>query len=307
MKMANVAILLCLHNSERFLREQMASFFSQEYADWELWVSNDGSTDGSLDIVREFANRGKKITVVDGPCRGATANFLSVAQKADCDAEYFAWADADDIWLPDKLTRAVRRLDTMQRERATLYCGRTIIVDRDDNPLYLSTLYAKPPCFRNALSQNIAGGNTMVFNRTLRDLLCVDGLPDILFHDWWAYILATGCGGEVYYDSDPCLRYRQHEENLIGCNRGLRAQLYRGRQLFHGAAREWNRTHIKALREYDGLLTAENREVLALFAKAAEASSPYRRLEYFLRSGVRRQSLLHNLSLGLATMLGRYP
>jgi glycosyltransferase involved in cell wall biosynthesis len=307
MKEPKVAVLLCMRNAEAFLREQMESLFAQEYGNWELWISDDNSTDGSLDVIGEFSGRGKKITVVCGPCQGVTGNFMSLTRSIRSDARYFAWADADDIWLPDKLTRAVRTLEGMNQERPALYCARTLIVNRYNQVIYLSSLYRKTPCFGNALCQNIAGGNTMAFNRKLRDLLCFHESPEILFHDWWAYILATGCGGQVHYDPTPCLRYRQHGGNLIGCNKSLSARLQRGFRLFCGVSREWNRAHIVALRKYGDLLVPENRAVLDLFATAAGTRSPNRRLEYFLRSGVRRQAALHNVALSAATLLGKYP
>lgn len=307
MEKSKVAILLCMRNAEPFLREQMDSFFSQTHDNWELWVSDDGSTDASRSIVREYADRGKSITVLDGPCRGATANFLSLARNADSDADFFAWADADDVWLPDKLARAARWLDTAGPGRPALYCGRTEVVDSRNRPMHLSPRFSRPPCFGNALCQNIGGGNTMAFNRDARELLRLGELPDVPYHDWWAYMLATGCGGKVHYDPEPCLRYRQHGGNLVGSNVSWRARVFRGRRLFAGAAMAWNRAHVEALRARSGSLTAESAAILDLFAKAVEAASRRRRFEYFLRSGVHRQSRLHSAALGVAALLGRYP
>ncbi len=305
---AKVAILLCTRNSAAFLREQMGSYFSQDYDNWELWVSDDGSTDATLEIVREYADRGKSITVVDGPQLGATANFLSLTQRVEGDADFFAWSDADDIWLPDKLSRALRYVMTaVDGNRPALYCGRTEIVDVGNVSMYLSTLHRKPPSFQNALCQNIGGGNTMVFNRTLRDLLCGGVVSEVPCHDWWAYILATGCGGKVFYDPVPCLRYRQHGSNVAGCNLGVRAKLWRGRVLFDGVPKSWNRLHVEALLRRVTELTLENRNVLEWFAKAMDAASVWSRLRYFRRSGVHRQSALYTLALYAMTVIGKYP
>lgn len=304
---AKVAILLCTRNAETFLREQMDSYFSQEHGNWELWVSDDGSTDATLDIVREYAGRGKQITVLAGPCRGVTENFIFVVRAAETDADFFAWSDADDIWLPDKLSRAVRRVDEMGRKQAALYFGRTTVVDRRNQFMHFSPLFTRPPDFRNALCQNIGGGNTMVFNRKARDLLCFGAMPRIFSHDWWAYMLVSGCGGEVWYDPEPCLRYRQHGGNLTGSNMGLWARLFRGRRLFRGTVREWNQINIAALEERRDLLTPENAGVLDAFAGAAKARSLQERISRFRRSGAHRQELWQNVALYAAICLGKYP
>ena len=304
---AKVAILLCVRNGEEFIREQMDSYFSQEHSNWELWVSDDGSTDATRAIVGEYAGRGKRITILDGPCRGFAENFLFTAQAVETDADYFAWSDQDDIWLPDKLARAVRCLEEMNRERATLYFGRTTVVDRHNKFMYLSPKFTRPPDFQNALCQNIGAGNTMVFNRKTRALLSFGALPHVYYHDWWAYMLVAGCGGSLWYDPEPCLRYRQHGANLTGTNIGLDPRLQRCRLLFQGAMREWNRANIAALEERRDLLTPENRKVIDEFSRAMKAESLWERFSCFRRSGACRQTLGHNLALYAALGLGKYP
>ncbi len=285
----------------------MDSYFSQDHSNWELWVSDDGSTDATLDIVREYADRGKSLTLVDGPKLGATANFLSLTKRVEGDAEFFAWSDSDDIWLPDKLSRALRYVTAMSDECPVLYCGRTEIVDVDNNSMYLSALHSKRPSFQNALCQNIGGGNTMVFNRALRDMLCIGEVMEAPCFDWWAYILATGCGGSVYYDPVPCLRYRQHRHNESGSNVGLRAKWLRARQLYGGVLQNWNRAHVEALRRRLSWLTPENRVVFELFTKAMDAPSLCRRIKNLHRSGVYRQSPLYTFALYVAAVMGKYP
>ncbi len=306
-EVAKVAILLCVRNSAQFLREQMESYFSQDHENWELWVSDDGSTDSTRDIIGEYVNRGKRITILNGPCRGATENFLFIARIIETDADYFSWSDADDIWLPDKLSRVVQQLEEVGRNQAALSFGRTAVVDKYNRFMHLSRLFIRPPSFRNALGQNIGGGNTMVFNQKARELLRIGGMPNVIAHDWWAYILVSGCGGVVLYDPEPCLRYRQHGGNLTGSNRGLRASLFRGYRLFQGVVREWNRMNILALEERRALLTPENERTLADFAKVARMRLFWKRLNYFRRSGVHRQSVLHNIMLYAAICMGKYP
>lgn len=287
----------------------MESYFSQSHGNWELFVSDDGSTDATPDIVREYGDRGKRITLLEGPCRGAAANFLYAARTVETDADFFAWSDSDDVWLPDKLSRAVRRLEELEHTsgHAALYCARTEVVDRNCRFLHYSPLFTRPPEFRNALCQNIGGGNTMAFNRAARELLRSGTFPEVIAHDWWAYMLVTGCGGSIFYDPEPCLLYRQHGENLTGSNTGIRARLFRARRLYDGVAHEWNRGNITALEERRELLTPENAGIFDEFAGAAEGGTLPHRLARFRNSGVRRQQRWQTAALYAVACMRKYP
>src|SRR5690606_25344152 len=96
---------------------------------------------------------------------------------------------------------------------------RTLLVDDKNTEIGMSQLFKRPPSFPNALMQNIAGGNTMVFNADLRRVLG-SAPPRVVIHDWWLYLATTACDGLVRYDPEPSLRYRQHGDNLIGMNIG---------------------------------------------------------------------------------------
>ena len=86
----------------------------------------------------------------------------------------------------------------------------------------MSPLFRRPPSFRNALVQSLAGGNTMVLNRPARDLVALASRrARFVSHDWWAYLLVTGAGGAVHYSAKPLVRYRQHAHNLVGANTSL--------------------------------------------------------------------------------------
>ena len=137
----------------------------------------------------------------------------------------------------------------------------------------------------------------MVFNNATRALLCRAGanLP-VATHDWWTYLVVTGCGGKVFYDSKPTLRYRQHDGNLVGMNATLVARFKRLRMLWQGRFSHWSDGNIAALHKLHEKLTPESREILEHFVKARQMSF-IRRLMYLKRSGIYRQTLLGNLGL----------
>lgn len=299
-----VAILLCTYNGQHHLAEQLDSFATQSHVNWAVSASDDGSEDDTHSILEAYEQAwpAGRLSIHFGPAEGFAANFLSLTCKSSIEADYYAYSDQDDVWEVDKLERAVRWLKTIPHNIPALYCSRTRLVDAENNEIGLSPLFSKPPSFANALMQNIGGGNTMVFNNATRALLQEAGenLP-LVTHDWWTYMVVTGCGGTVFYDSKPALRYRQHEDNLVGLNITWSARLARIRMLFQGRFRRWNDGNISALRLLRNRLTPDNLETLERFAKAREMGL-IPRLIQLKRCGIYRQTLLGNLGLIVAAI-----
>ena len=303
---ARVAVLMCTRDGAAFLADQLASLARQTHENWFLIVSDDGSRDATRDIIARFAaEQTQPVLVRNGPERGVTANFLSLARDPGIDADYFAFSDQDDVWHADKLARALAWLVTVPGDRPALYCGRTELMTVDGRSYGLSPLFSRRPSFRNALVQNLAGGNTMVFNRAAKALLEDAGALEVVLHDWWLYQLVSAAGGATYYDHRAALKYRQHPDNVIGSNQGWRARLARLRAMLGGRFRTWNDINVAALRRVPAhVMTPGNRAVLELFAKARTAPLP-RRLADLRRSGVYRQTVLGNLGLFAAALVGK--
>jgi len=303
----HVAILLCTYQGEKYLAAQLDSFAAQTYPSWKLWVSDDGSTDATLDQLRAFAERHQpgQVTLQAGPRKGFVKNFMSLICEPTLHADYYALSDQDDIWHPDKLERAVKWLRDVPQGQPALYCTRTELIDGAGQPIGFSPLFTRPPAFANALMQNVAGGNTMVMNNAARDLLVEAGADiDVVAHDWWIYIVVSACGGRVHYDSEPSLRYRQHGDNLIGANAGLSARVLRIKMLFEGHLKMWTDQHIQALSPLLPKLTPANLAIYDRFISARQRSL-LPRVVGIKRSGVYRQTLLGNLGLLAAALTNR--
>lgn len=301
-----VAILLCTFNGQRYLQEQLDSFDAQTHTKWKLWVSDDGSTDNSIALLNNYQNQWPKtrLHIKTGPGRGFAANFLTLLNDSAINADYYAYSDQDDIWNSDKLSKAIQWLESIPQTTPALYCTRTQLIDETGINIGFSPLFKKPPGFANALVQNIGGGNTMVFNEAARNLLKEAGQVDVCTHDWWTYIVVTGCGGAIFYDPTPSLLYRQHGANLCGSNQGWLARAVRIRMLWQGRFRKWNDQNIKALEKIRHKLTPENHKTLSQFSKARQMSL-IPRVFWFKRCGIYRQTLLGNLGLVFAAVFKR--
>lgn len=302
---AHVAILMGTLNGAAFLAEQLCSIYAQSHQDWTLYVADDGSEDATLEILIHTQGLWgvDKLHILHGPQQGFVANFLSLTCNQTLKGGFFAWCDQDDIWYTQKLARALNQLNTVTPAVPALYCGRTEMISESAVHMGYSPLFSKPPSFMNALVQSIAGGNTMVFNQTARALLAEAGVGvSVVSHDWWLYQLVSGVGGVVYYDAQPTVRYRQHNENLVGANATWTARIVRLRMVLRGRFREWNEHSIQGLELMRHRLIDQNKIVLDCFKKV-RSQSLWRRIVNCQRAGLYRQTMLGNLGLALAIWL----
>jgi glycosyltransferase involved in cell wall biosynthesis len=302
-----VTILLCTFNGERFLAQQLASLERQTFKNWELIASDDGSSDQTKSILHAFRKSFApgKVNIIDGPRRGAPANFLFLACGKNLASDYYAFCDQDDVWEADKLARAIGVLEQASLDVPALYGSRTSLIDETGKMTGFSPLFPKTPTFRSALVQSIAGGNTMVFNQKARELLAFCGADiNIPSHDWWLYQVTSACGGCVRYDDYPSVRYRQHSQNVIGSNMGFAARMRRLRMLRQGRFRHWSELNVAALARIRPRMNAESQQIFDLFCKARHRPL-LQRAAMFAEAGVYRQTLLGNLGLAAAVVLNK--
>lgn len=303
----SVTILMATYNGGKYLDEQIASIYSQNIDHINILSSDDNSTDDTKEILYKWKNKWDKgeFEILDGPCNGYVENFKSLWIACDWDTEYFAFSDQDDIWMPDKLSTAINAVRQFSEACPVLYCSRTILVDEVGNVIGFSPKFRRPASFRNAIVQNIGGGNTMVLNRAAFELVA-ESAPrgSFVSHDWWCYILITGVGGHVLYDPVPRIAYRQHGGNLIGKNTGLRAKMQRIRGLFGGQFQTWNNRNLAALQACADLTTDEAKRIVAEL-KDIRAGGLRKRVSAFQRAGLYRQTTMGTLALLAAVVLGK--
>lgn len=300
----SVAILLCTYNGSRFLRQQLDSFINQIHKNWVVFASDDGSADDTLQILQEYQTvlGNDKLKILNGPNKGFAWNFISLLEQASREFDYYAFSDQDDEWMQNKLSHAINYLEN-KNNLPSIYCGRTILIDENGTVLGLSPLFNKKPSFRNALVQSIAGGNTMLINNNAHQII-IDTLKwkTIVSHDWWIYILITGCGGNVYYDATPTLKYRQHQQNIIGSNISFSARFIRIKKLMNGHFKKWNDENIELLKYFEKYLTIENKIIFENFSKGRNENI-FLRIMMLLKTRLYRQTLFGNIALVAAVIL----
>ena len=291
-----VAILLSTFNGEIFLREQLDSFLAQSHDNWVLYWRDDGSTDATLTVIREFAARagqGRCVQFDDCDRRlGPTASFLRLLGRVAAglgEHDVVAFADQDDVWLPEKLARGLDALAAGGRRTPLLYCARQMLVDARLQPLGISGALARWAEFPAALTQNVATGCTLMLNRAASVLVAESRPSQGALHDWWCYLIVTASGGRVVQDEHPVVLYRQHGGNLVGAPRSRRrravAALRRGSGVFMSVLRQ----NVAALAAQPHLLTEQARADVTAVHRALNGGV-WRRLAALRLPGLVRQT-----------------
>ena len=291
--MPTVQILLSTYQGEAFLRPLLESLDAQTYPALELLVRDDGSADGTLALLEGHAGRIPR-EVRPGAHLGLPATFFQLLRDSRPDGDLFAFCDQDDVWLPDKVARAVDMLRDVDPAVPALYCGRAQFTDRALRPLGLSDLPRRGPSFQHALMQNIAPGCTMVMNRAARDLLAHRAPEGVFMHDAWAYLLVAAFG-TVLYDPEPRVLYRQHGANAVGRPRGLSMRLAR-------LARDgWTWPHLRQAVQFHRLYGArlDGEERRALERLVGSQATLRHRLGYALTAEVYREQLRDDIAFRL--------
>ncbi len=302
--MTDIQILMGVCDGAAFLPGQLQSLADQSHGSWRLRASDDSDDRSSREVLEAFRTEVRQeVEILSGPRRGFAANYMSLIAAAD--PGILAFADQDDVWMPDKLGRAVAALSEIPEDVPALYCAR--VRPWDGTRRWRPTpRLARAPGFANALIENVATGNTIVLNAPAAALAreLAPRVGPVFAHDWWLYQLVSGAGGTVIHDDDaPVVLYRQHGGNQIGMGRGFVAQLQRKRAVLRGALAERLDLNAAALRASRPRLTPRNAALFDAFEAARRRRGPLR-LREMSGLGLYRQRALGTAGFFGAVTLG---
>lgn len=213
-----VIVLMSTYNGEKYIKQQIDSILAQTDVDLTLMIRDDKSTDHTLNLLMEYEKLGN-VEVIRGENVGCGNSFMELIYNCG-DADYFALSDQDDVWLPEKLATAINIIGSYS-DRPILYASNQTITDEF---LEIKGLrYQETPQFEldDIIMGNHLAGCTFVMNRKLKNLITLyecrpsyDFLK-IRIHDAWICAFSK-CVGEVIYDSNSYILYRQHSNNVVG-------------------------------------------------------------------------------------------
>lgn len=258
-----ITVLMSSYNGERYIREQIDSILHQQEVNIKLFVRDDGSTDGTLQILQEYQEAGL-LNFYTGKNLKPARSFMQLLKDAP-QADYYAFSDQDDYWKPTKLNQAIKRLKLSTNTPALYFC-QTQLADKDLK--LLPSIEIHPLLtFGEALIYQFIGGCTIVINQLLRDIIIRYQPQYLPMHDVWLYDVAQAVGADIYFDAIPQILYRQHDKNVIG--QGYNALTEWKRRLRRLTQCEHLRSRMaqEILRGYSENMTKENRIIAGKIAK----------------------------------------
>ena len=225
----SISVALCTHNGERFIVDQVRSILRQTEPPTQIVLSDDASTDATVELVqREVADHlGEPVELVvlrNAPALGVTANFEQAV--AACTGDLIALSDQDDVWLADRVEVIVDAFDL--DPGLSLLFSDAQLVDGAGEPLR-DTLFQSirftageqrevhaGEALTTLLRRNVVTGATVMFRRTLLD----DALPfpASWVHDEWLAVVAA-IVGRIDFLPAQLIEYRQHGGNQIGARK----------------------------------------------------------------------------------------
>ncbi|MFC4710146.1 glycosyltransferase family 2 protein [Enterococcus eurekensis] len=217
MKKGQVNILLSTYNGEEYLENLLNSLLQQDYKDFIISIRDDGSVDSTYQILEKFSSY-SNVRIIYGKNMGPTNSFFELLKESG-GSEYYAFCDQDDYWHETKISRAIDKL--LERgEKPLLYGSGLTVVDENLNFIRETRNDKFRPSFENALVENVIPGCTLVINSEARNLIIKELPSDLRMHDWWMYQVVSGVG-EVVYDYESRILYRQHGKNTVGSDFNL--------------------------------------------------------------------------------------
>ena len=265
--MEKVCVLMSTYNGEKYLNEQMDSILNQKNIEVDILVRDDGSTDNTLNILKEYIKKYKNISYYTGTNLRSAKSFMNLLFTAK-EYNYYAFSDQDDVWDKNKLYVAVSKL----KEGYNLYGGKKSIVDSELKKMNCEDEIPFSLNLGSVILRCRIAGCTMVFDKKLREELLKYNRKVISMHDSWVLKVAASIG-KIFYDQKEYILYRQHSNNVVGAKKNFIKQ-FKERILNLKKRKEQSSVRILMARElydnYSDFLSKNDKENLYYFVNYKE-------------------------------------
>lgn len=299
-----VAILLAVYNGGEWLREQLNSILAQNNVEVVIFVSIDPSIDNSGAICEEYSHRFENVSILPTANKSGdgSKNFYRLIQNVDITSfDYIAFADQDDIWEVDKL---IRHIKIAKEQNAEGVSSNVLAFWPDGRERLLDK--ARPQRKLDYIFESAGPGCTFLMTPWLvnkvREQLLDEKSPakDVALHDWLAYAVCRAHGRKWVVHSQPSVRYRQHGNNVVGANVGLKAKWVRLQKLRQG----WYRNEvIKIVEICNSIAPKAETKKLSNLLKNKDFLSQLKLLSYVPQT---RRRVFDRCLLSLAIALGLF-
>lgn len=226
MSKPSVAILMSTYNGEAYLVEQINSILNQTYQNIQLFIRDDGSSDGTLGVLQSFSNN-PRITIVQGRKNlGYKNSFLILLKKiveSKKEFGYFSFSDQDDVWQEGKISSAISLLEKNTQNKLRLYYTGLTFVDNELNFLKVKDETQGVITFGSEIVRHSISGATMVFSYDLGEISVMyeDVFKILGGHDSFIFRLNAAMGGLFIKDEQNYIQFRRHNTNTSSATSGI--------------------------------------------------------------------------------------
>ena len=295
-------------NGDLYLEKQIMSIVSQSHLEWKLHIIDDYSDGLTKNIINKFISLyPEKIFLYKNPKKLGchTKSFFYLLRNINLEKNsLIAYSDQDDIWFPNKLETAVKNIvkHDYQNQNILFFSEFELI---NSNGKHVKHKYPKKikMGINNSIVQNIAGGNTMVFNSKLGECILKSNYHNVPLHDWWTYIIATAYNTKIISHRAPLIYYRQHENNVLGVNNSFFEKILRFFKMLSGDYKIINTIHLDSLSESPNL-SSEIQNLLDDFNKIIHGNF-FVRLKAYKRSRIFKNGFMSNTVFLLSVLIGK--
>lgn len=298
-----IAILLATYNGEKYIVEQIESILAQTESGWTLFIHDDGSSDGTREIIGHYTEKypDKIIEVGGAPTGSAKNNFFYLFHQVE--APYYMCCDQDDVWLPEKISVTKKAMESIEEEdtKPCLVFTELRVVDENLETMAekmsdYQGLDCKTIQFNRMLIQNVVTGCTMMVNRALcEEMRRLTEYDKVLMHDWWAALVATAYGN-TYFIQEPTMLYRQHGKNSVGAKNTKRLS-YLIKKMFDTNKNAQSLSDTRQQAGLFGEIYEDSDGVLARLYSGLDTKSKWQRLLFYKKNGIRKSTFSKNLGL----------
>ncbi|HFI0862273.1 TPA: glycosyltransferase family 2 protein [Streptococcus suis] len=293
-----VNILMSTYNGQQFLAEQIRSIQDQSYTDWTLFIRDDGSSDNTKEILKDFERQDSRIHLIDNDKSDNLGVIKSFHKLVNHDrADYYFFSDQDDVWLPNKLELSLKETKNYLADLPLMVYMDLKVVNQDleimtESMVKSQSHHANTELVQELTENTVTGGVAMI-NHALAEMW--QETDDILMHDWYLALLASAFGNLVFIDR-PGELYRQHSDNVLGA-RTLSKRF-----------KKWIRPHILFAVYWDLIknsqkqarhllqmpLSQSNRELIEAFVNIMDKPM-LERFRILRKYGLRKNKFFHTL------------
>lgn len=232
-----IAVLMATYNGKQWLSQQINSILQQVDVGLKLFVSDDGSTDGTPEYLKQLADSDSRVVLLPKTERKGSAgkNFYRLIRDVDVsEFDYVAFVDQDDIWNTNKLSSHV---DLIRANDAEAVSSNVMAFWPDGRQKLI--VKSQPQQDFDFLFESAGPGCTFLMtpwllNQVKKQLLTNPVATDVELHDWLTYAICRAHNKRWVIDSTPSMRYRQHQANVVGANSGLKPALARLKKIKSG-------------------------------------------------------------------------